>query len=392
MIIDELYEASYKGAVFRIKSSSIDGGRKDIKHEFPNSDQQNIEDLGRKNRSYNITGFISEPNYTQKKNKLLSALEEGGTGLLVHPFFGNIENIAARNYSLVESISEVGEATFSMNFEVSGTDGLPSVDTSSKAIVAASNAALQSSLNSSIVDDYSIFFPSAFTDAKEMLERTKEYFDEKTKVVQQVTDTINAYSGLVSDYSSAIVSLVDRPQALADSISNIFQTANGLYASAESTVLVFRGFFGFDDDVTDPPNIVTASINERKNNRKIVKSYMQTASLGYAYQNIVDIDFDTVDDLLTAANILEAQFKKVSQTLGGDQLEALSDLRDDVQSVIDDLKLSINQVITVKTARMPARVLAFTYYGNDEYGEKIINLNDDSNVSFYEGDVKVLSV
>lgn len=392
MIIEELYEASYKGAAFRIKSSSIDGGRKDIKHEFPNSDQQNIEDLGRKNRSYNITGFISEPNYTQKKNKLLSALEEGGTGLLVHPFFGNIDNIAARNYSLVESINEVGEATFSMNFEVSGTDGLPSVDSSSKAIVSASNTALQSSLNNSIVEEYTVTFPSAFTDAKEMLDRTKDYFEEKTRVVQQVTDSINAYSGLVSDYSSAIVSLVNRPQALADSVSNIFQTANTLYDSAESTVLVFRGFFGFDDDVTNPPNLVTASINERKNNRKIIKSYMQTASLGYAYQNIVDIEFNTVEDLLTTANILEAQFEKVVQTLGGEQLEALSDLRDATQSVIDEIKLSINQVVTVKTVRMPARVLAFSYYGNDGSGEKIVNLNDDGNVSFYEGNIKVLSV
>lgn len=392
MIIDELYTASYKGAEFRIRSGTVGGGRKDLKHEFPNSDKQNIEDLGLAPRSYDISGFISEPNYTQKKNRLLAALEEGGTGLLVHPFFGNIENITARNYTLSESISEVGEATFTMTFDVSNTDGLPSVDASSTSIVTASNASLQTSLEELIVDDYSIFFPDAFTDAKDMLDRTLEYFDDKTKVVNQVTDTINAYSGLVSDYSSAILSLTNKPQALADSVSNLFLTANGLYSSAESTVEVFRGFFDFDDDLTPTPDLVTASIIEKDQNRATIKSYMQVASLGYAYQNAVNIDYDTADDLDTTAGILETQFDKVAKDLTGDQLDALSDLRTNVQSLFDAIKLNVNQVITVKSARMPARVLAFAYYGNDELGDNIINLNDDGNVSFYEGDIKVLSV
>lgn len=392
MIIDELFTGSYKGAEFRIKSSSVEGGRKDLKHEFPNSDRQNIEDLGLRAKSYSISGFISEPNYTQKKNSLIAALEEGGTGLLVHPFFGNIDNIAARTYSLVEDISQVGEATFSMAFEVSDTDGLPIVDASSTSIVNASNATLQSSLSKSITDDYNVFFPDAFTNAKAMLDRTKTYFDEKTKVLQKVTGTINAYSGLVNDYSSAILSLTNKPQDLADSVSNLFSTANGLYASAESTVEVFRGFFDFDDDATPEPNLVTASIIERKLNSKTIKSYMQSASLGYAYQNAASIAFKNTDDVSATADILEAQFQKVSQDLSGDQLEALSDLRSSVQSLFDEIKLSTNQVLTVRTAAMPARVLAFGYYGGDSLGVDIIELNDDGNVSFYEGDIKVLSV
>jgi len=131
MMIDEIHTGSYKGAEFRIKSSSVAGGRKDIKHEFPNSNTQNIEDLGFKPKAYTINAFISEPNYTQKKDRLLAALEEGGTGLLVHPFFGNIENIVSRTYSLNEDISQIGEANFTMTFDVSDTNGLPTASQSS---------------------------------------------------------------------------------------------------------------------------------------------------------------------------------------------------------------------------------------------------------------------
>ena len=155
---------------------------------------------------------------------------------------------------------------------------------------------------------------------------------------------------------------------------------------------MFRGFFDFDDDATPEPNLVTASIIERKLNSKTIKSYMQSASLGYAYQNAASIAFKNTDDVSATADILESQFQKVSQDLSGDQLEALSDLRSSVQSLFDEIKLSTNQVLTVRTAAMPARVLAFGYYGGDSLGVDIIELNDDGNVSFYEGDIKVLSV
>jgi|GEM_PF-1935655 len=391
MIIDEIYTGSYKGAEFRIKSSSVKGGAKLIKHKLPNSSKQNMENLGPDERSYSFTAFISEPNYTQKKNKLLAALEQGGTGLLVHPFFGNIENIVASSWSLVEDMTSIGEASFSLSFEVSSTDGLPSIDTSSKSIVSASNFALQESIEQSIVDYYSVTFPNVFTDVEAMLGRSLEYFDDKTKIISKVSSSIDYYSGLVSDFADNKLVLVGDVYQLVSSVSTLYATVNGLYSSYESSFEVFRAFFDFDDDLTPTPDLVTASIIEKDQNRAVMKSYMQAAALGYAYENAANIEYDTVDDLNSTASILEAQFDKVSQQLTGDQLSALSDLRTNTQSLFDGIKLNVNQVITVKAAKVPARVLAFTYYGNDDFGENIVNLNENDNVSFFEGDIKVLS-
>jgi len=392
MMIDEIYTGSYKGAEFRIKNSSVAGGRKDIKHEFPNSNTQNIEDLGFKPKAYTINAFISEPNYTQKKDRLLAALEEGGTGLLVHPFFGNIENIVSRTYSLNEDISQIGEANFTMTFDVSDTNGLPTASQSSVSVVQAANKALQDSLDASIVSTYKVSTPDSFIVATQVLARMNTAFREKANLIQQVTDKINGYSGLVSDFSSSILGLTTAPQDLADSIRTLFFTVNGLYASAESTVEVFKGFFGFDDDASESPNVVTSSIIERNQNKAVLKSYMQTASLGYAYQNAVSVTYDTTDDVTAAADLLENQFNKVSRDLDVAQLEPLSNLRRDVQNLFDAIKLTTNQVITVRTPETTARALAYQYYGNDNSGIDIIELNDNPNVSFYAGDIKVLSV
>ncbi len=73
-----------------VNSTSTSGGRKDVKHEFPNSTFQTIEDLGARQRIYQIAAIINEPNYINKRDSLLRVLEEGGLGTLIHPFYGRI--------------------------------------------------------------------------------------------------------------------------------------------------------------------------------------------------------------------------------------------------------------------------------------------------------------
>jgi len=86
--LSDLFEASYKNVAFLSPSTTITGGRKDILHEFPNRDLQNIEDLGLRPRSFTITAIITGDLYIVQRDRLLAKLEEGGTGVLVHPFFG----------------------------------------------------------------------------------------------------------------------------------------------------------------------------------------------------------------------------------------------------------------------------------------------------------------
>ena len=60
-----------------------------------------------------------------QRDRLLGKLEEGGTGVLVHPFFGTINNVVCRNYSLSQNESDLGIATFNIEFAVSNSTGLP---------------------------------------------------------------------------------------------------------------------------------------------------------------------------------------------------------------------------------------------------------------------------
>ena len=69
----------------------------------------------------------------------------------------------------------------------------------------------------------------------------------------------------------------------------------------------------------------------------------------------------------------------------------LEDQRTVTQQFFDDQKLDVQQIITVNTQRLPARVIAYQYYGASLQGASIAVLNDEINVSFLEGNIEIFT-
>jgi len=405
-LLDELFPASYKGAEFLIEKAKTDGGRKDALHEFPNSDKQNVEDLGLKPRTYRITGIISGNNYIQKRDRLLRKLEEGGKGALIHPFYGNLSDMVCRTFSLNEDLTRLGDASITMVFTISDDIGIPVASESTVSVLNAANEKVQSGVGSDIENGFSVSrkFRESFTDASDTLNRVFDAFDENTKIVSQLTSGTNEFSSLINEFSTNINNLVRQPQALADSINNLFMNVNGLYATAENTLDVFKQFFDFDDDENRLP-LGTVSRTERQRNNDVIKQSIQLSALNYAYLNSAQTDFLTVDEIDELADTLEAQFDKVvsindtlnkdlegQQTdLGTQTINDLKDMRTQTQNFFENAKLTTNQVIDIYTQEIPVRVLAYQYYGETDSAEDLISLNNDPNVSFYKGDVEILT-
>lgn len=435
---NELYPASFKGAPFLISIGKTSGGRKDVLHSFPNSNKQTVEDLGLNPRTFEIQGIINEPNYIQKRDNLLQALEEGGTGALIHPLFGNLSNMVCRSFILNEDLTELGDGKISMIFTVSDDLGIPVGTEDTVSFLGESNSIVLDATNSDIANGFSISrkFRESFVDATATLNRAFDAFDEKTKIVAQATDATNEFSSLINTFSTNINNLARQPQALADSINNIFQNINGLYATisavsltgnqsittgvtpvtevvtvdlasaAKNTLAVFENFFDFDDDQVELLPTTVSKI-ERQTNNDIIKQTMQLNALSFSYLNAAQVEFGTVDDIDETADRLEAQFKKIIENndelnkllllspepkeVGNETINALKDMRTQTQQFFEAAKLTVKQIITVKTVEIPVRVLTYQYYGSSELSEDIVALNDDPNVSFYKGDIKILT-
>jgi len=74
-----------------------------------------------------------------------------------------------------------------------------------------------------------------------------------------------------------------------------------------------------------------------------------------------------------------------------ESLNALDEVRVDTQALLDEEKLSAARIVTVRRNTRPVRLLSFDYYGDSEQAQDLIDINDDINISYFEGDVEVLT-
>lgn len=397
-LIDELPPGSYKGYTFLIASSRMTGGRKDVLHSFPNSDKQTVEDLGLRPRVYEVAAIINSnaknENYVARRNGLLAILEEGGPGTLIHPLYGQIDNIVARTWTPVENMTELGDGKINIIFTVSDDPGVPVISQNTLSVIERQYRDFLGSINSDVAENFGVntFNLNSFTDSVATMNDMVDEFRANTDFIQAAADEINSFTKELSEFEANITTLINSPQALADSINNLFLTVGNLYATVEATVAVLAGFFDFNDDKT-PRIETTASKIERNKNDNLMKAAMQNMSLSLAYFNTAQIDFVTVDDVETSADALEIQYQKVIAAEGLQEITKteLKELRDEMQKFFDQQKINAAQLITVNTNLTSARLLAYQYYGDSERGEQIANLNNTGDVSFIEGDVTILT-
>jgi len=395
--IIETQPASYKGVEFLMISSRIAGGRKDVLFEFPNSDTQVVEDLGLRPRSYTMNVVIPHANYLETRDNLLRSLEDGIKGPLNHPFYGRVENVVARSYTINERITDLGRAELDIIFAVSDSVGIPLKVENAVSEAAALNDAVSDSVEIDYTDEYEVDIDEAgnWQDAKDLFNGAVDAFNTIQSAATALTDQVNQYAAQISAFSAGINQLISLPQDLASSISNIMNSTNNLFSSFGDTFSAFTdpALFDFGDNDIDISTTTSARI-QRAKNRDVINQGIQSFALSYAYLNAVQIDFQTTVDIDAANVILENQYNKIMSTPGGvsnTTLTTLTDLRTISNQLLDDKRTEAKKIITVYTDKIPMSVLAYKYYGNTDLTDTLLELNQIKGASFVQGNIQILT-
>jgi len=394
-LLEELHPASYKGVKFFMTASNITGGGKTVRHEFPNSDKQTIEHLGLAPRVFNITAVIAGDSYIQDRNDFLAAIETKTPGVLIHPWFGQLENYIARTYTLLENLTSLGEAKFRVVFEISNSDGIPVKAQNTLSIIEAANDKTIATIITDFTENYRVTnsFIGNFSDATSKVNNLiTEFRNNITIIAAIVIAEVNTLTQELENLENNVNGLVQQPGELIEDISELFSTTDKLYATPANTVIVLNGFFDFgDNDVAINPT--TAGLTERLNDRNILNQANQALALSYSYFNTAQIVFDTVDQIDKSADALEVQYKKIIDRAGltNETKSIITDMRAAMQEFFDEQRLIASQILTVDTYLTSARLLAFQYYEDSSRAPQLIELNGFKDVSFIEGPVKVLT-
>ncbi len=405
-IFSQLEICSYRGAEFLVTGSTTAGGRKDSKKEFVNSDRQTIEDLGLKNRIFTLEGSITArydvagnvlTSYKQNRDKLLAALEKGGIGTLIHPFFGKLENIVTRTYTLDENMTELGDAKISIVFEFSLATGLPVESFNTPALILEKKNIVGVSVIQSIIDGF-VTQGAAGGNAPDAVNKLREFTEilENASKATLVTDLVNetGFNELAKDitaFNNAVDTLVANPNDMAQDMSNLIRELDGIFSQPIDSYNAMLNMF--DMGALDIPyeGTQTALSLQRQENREILNDSVRGWSLSYSYLEASQLDFETVQDIDVVSSQLEEQYQLLlDSNVAKDVLDTITDQRVDTIELLAQQKLTARQVIDVRTNLTTTRLLAYRYYGTSEDGATLALLNELQSLEV-EGEVSILT-
>lgn len=120
-----LQPASFRGVPFKVSGDEGTIGRRAITHEYPLRDKPFTEDLGRKARRYSVSAYVIGGDYMTQRDRLLTALEQSGSGTLVHPFYGSVTVNVDGEIKVRHSRENGGMCEISLQFVESGELNYP---------------------------------------------------------------------------------------------------------------------------------------------------------------------------------------------------------------------------------------------------------------------------
>jgi prophage DNA circulation protein len=397
--LDNVSEASFAGAKFLVETNSVTGGRKNVVHEFVNSNRQVIEDLGRKKRTYNISAIITGENYEREKRKLISRLESKDVGVLIHPFFGTIERIKPLDYSLTESFSEFGVAKFNIKFSISDAISTPTkaknTATESKEKRDASVAKAKEDLKEKWKVAESI--DSAVDKVKKLADKFEKSVENATREPTERIDELNAKINNFKGKAAEVAQDVDK---LSSEVDELFYNMESAFDTAKQNFDSFKDMFGFGDDDDEELQIETTKQNEINNNNNALNSVIEAYALNFAYTSylVTDTTNSTIEEIEFEENILEQQYDNVflnsfqNKSLNLETINSLTDSRSTFNTVIKDIKTTVPDIEQVEILNsLPLRAIEFKYYGRTDRFKILKSINENPNIEFYEGQVNLLN-
>lgn len=427
----QLAQASWRGVVFSVRSEDLpDGGRKIALHDFPNSDERFVEDLGEIPPRFTITAFVHGLDWLDRARSLESALREAGPGRLVMPTFG-AWTVWALPYSKSASQTAVGEIEFRLEFATSRTvAGIVESTSTAETVFSAGDSA-----RGSIGDAFGGIF-STPGDSLGFGAMLSDVTAAANSAFSAVSNLMNAES--LGEATSALRSLLgDAGGLLSDPINlaleffGIEEDASGLWQiisegldtlDSVSDLLNFSNNFGnnlalIQTDIESGATVspvsdislwpaTTQDRIERNAGRTAIVESNRLAALTVAYEQAASAEYKTVEQVQTVRTNLEDTFAELMRVDAQDVesvpanrevREAMNELRIRALAVLDQKAQSAWLTTQIsRTGSLSAPSLVYLLYAEsitddlDDRTTEVRQLNQGVSAIAMSGELTVL--
>lgn len=398
-----LLQATWRGIPFFVESEGItEGGRRVILHDYPNSGNRYVEDLGELPKQFRLSAFVSGPDFVDRANQLERALSEAGPGRLTLPTFG-AATLYAMPYRIDASHQSVGEIKFDLAFTVGQSVSGPERATATIETVYAAGDASRTAISSELSDSWEAPPDIAGSEVAQFdLSGIVSAFDVFSTAVDNITEFTNSCAEIVSN----VVGLIKDPASLASAlVGGFFQTlSEGLDAGRGLESLLTLSAYDIGSQPECPVRggtvdgaywpETTISRIARNANRRMLSDTVQLCSMVSAYEQAAAKIYGTdteIDQTRSAIEAVHEDIMRVNTVWVPEVRRAVETLRIAALSVMDQ-KEQTTFTVTEITQRTPAPVfiLAYDLYGSTDKALTIRALNPDQASDRMSGELTVV--
>ena len=378
---EKLRPASFREVPFSVTESTFTVGRRIHVFEYPQRDKPFVEDLGKSAREITVTAVFAGADYISGMQKLLDAMEQEGSGVLIHPMLGSMKVTPKESTKVTYSTKDCGYSFATLTFVESGDYVYPTsaVDTAAKVAATASGlnaAALQAFIKRLDLTGAQDFVISTIGG------RLSEYFQiDVYKTISSLFDVSDEMSTL----AARAISYVNRtPRSFGQAVLNAFGFSRASYSVNNwrrvtrllSHLVKSDGMnnsYAVARKSAESSRATAASLQVQALARSAVLAEAISASAnvggsegGISYEDMISIR----DEVLGAidAEMLKCEDDDVYLALE----ESRASVYDDMTSRAQDEA----RLITVTPPEvMPALVVAYDFYEDASRDQEIIDRN-----------------
>ncbi|MCC7005910.1 MAG: DNA circularization N-terminal domain-containing protein [Ottowia sp.] len=214
---EKLHPATFRGVPFLVDSDDMQVGRRLQVHEYPKRDQSFAEDMGKAAREINLIAWVSGADFMAQRDRLLLALEEKGSGTLIHPWYGQMTMMVSM-CRVTHQWDEGPVALFQLQFREVGHSASPTVSVNTKQQLQHHADQLTKLNAQDFVDRFDVKKQPDFV--------RDEAFHKITKNIKLVKAGMNQFdpdsAALFDRISKELPSLLGIPSSFTEALNDVF--------------------------------------------------------------------------------------------------------------------------------------------------------------------------
>ena len=384
---DTMLPGSFRGVPFGVQTTDGEIGRRTVVHQYPYRDLPFAEDLGRKARTFDVQAVVIGDGYMQVRDKLTAALEQPGTGELIHPWRGR-QQVVVMSAKLSESSAEGGMARFCISFSESGAalNPAPKIDTGSKVKNAADKAA--AATKNSFANKFFSGLKGLVTNVSSALATVNSALNSINQAANSILSSVlmPEWSLSLTGIQTSLTSLMMFPANLAFGIYAQISSLAGIATGPEAAFQALVSLFNFGGTAfTVSPS--TPGKQQQAINHDAVVNLVRQASVIEAARVATQITPVSYNDAMVLQNTITAQIDNLTLTIDDDNVFfALTDLRIAVIQDITARAADLSRIVQYQVPiTMPALVIAYRLYQDAAQADRIVARNHIANPLFVPG-------